>query len=64
MNNKKPIKEKGGEDIGGQVVQDTTVLPEYCSTKQLLLCITSKNRTVPGDARNNAQDLGLIFIYV
>jgi len=24
MNNKKPIKEKGGEDIGGQVVQDTT----------------------------------------
>ena len=25
MNNKKPIKEKGGEDIGGQDVQDTTV---------------------------------------
>lgn len=29
MNNKKPIKEKGGEDIGGQVVQDTTTtVPE------------------------------------
>ena len=33
MNNKKPIKEKGGEDIGGQVVQDTTTtVPERYNT--------------------------------
>ena len=35
MNNKKPIKEKGGEDIGGQVVQDTTVPEVHYVAKYL-----------------------------